>query len=256
MPYPGPAGRPRCRRPLPARPRPARRRPRARLRAGLDLRGERPRRHPRPVAAHRADHREQGRADLQGGRRRRQPARVAAADHRQPAVGDDRPRSRLRARRPRRPRPPPAASASCGSPACRSRSSAPTRAGSPARRRSAASARSTSAPPSRRSSRRASTPSCSNLRALRAQVTGRCVNGVAAADGHVVGARHQRARQGAAGRPRGVADGRASSTRQTSTRRTSPRRSSGSRASTLDPLCSRSSTRSPTDLDPGDRRAS
>ena len=180
--------------------------PRVRLGAGLHLRGERSRRHARPVAAHRADHRQPGRSRVQGGLRRRQPPRVAAADHRQPAVRDDRPRAALRravrADRDRRGRGRRAADRGPADPAPASR---PERR-CPGRRRSRASGRSTSGRPSRRSSpRRFDARPAQPARAARPGHRP-LRQRLAAADRHLVRARHQRARQGAARRPRRLAD--------------------------------------------------
>ena len=162
MPYPGSPldGRAR-RRPLPSRPRRARRRPRVRLAAqGYTCEasalaatlGPSPR--TEPVTAN------QGRERVQGGLRRRQPPGIAAADHRQPAVGDDRPRAghrrAVRADRDRRRRRRRAADRRSADPAPASRHERPAGpADDPRRRR-----RSTCARPSRRSCPRTSTRSC------------------------------------------------------------------------------------------------
>ena len=94
-----------------------------------------------------------------------------------------------------------------------------------------------------------------NLRALRAQVTGRCVNGSPQLTGHLVGARHQRARQGAARGPRRLADRDASWTRRTSTRSNLSPAQLGLPGVTLDPAVKPVARQPPQHPDPGDGRA-
>ena len=192
---------------------------------------------------------------VQGGLRRRQPARVAAADHRQPAVGDDRPpaalRLAVRADRDRRRRRRRAADRRPADPARASRHERPARSADDRARRGTIDVRAAvEALVPETLQRRAAEPARAarpGHRPLRQRL--------AAADGHLVGAGDQRARQGAARRPRRVADRDASWTHRASTRRTSARSQLGSRASRSTRPMQAIARRHPDDLDPGDRGA-